>query len=213
MTYQDLRTPQWFFWWTGWLGFLPTKVNFHWFPLDQLQSGQVEWYGGDYRLVHEQAQYWDNLDTWLSCMARPFVSRQWNQPARQVLVPPKPSISSYLGTHRTLGALHTACASAQSLFILWLGYFTFQLSMGDRAGYSDPTAQWWHAECVGVPEIILDAVMSQAAWDSSIPCIGLICQIFDFQDDHFLVHWSIDPHCYAKGTTKITKCVWTLDQT
>ena len=52
--------------------------------------------------------------------------------------------------------------------------------MGDKAGYSDPTAQWWCAECVGVPEIILDTVMSQAAWDGSIPHIGLICQIFDF---------------------------------
>ena len=124
-------------------------------------------------------------------MARPFVSRQWNQPARQVLVPPKPSISSYLRTHHTLGALHAACTSAQSFFVLWLGYFAFQLSMGDKAGYSDPTAQWWHVECVSVPEIILDAVMSQAAWDGSIPCIGLIHQIFDFQDEP-TIFWYID---------------------
>ena len=191
MTYQDLRTPQWFSRRTGWLGFLPTKVNFRRFPLDRLRSGRIERYGEDYRLVREQAQYWDNLDTWLSRMARPFVSRQWNQPARQVLVPPKPSISGYLGTHRTLGALHTACASAQSFFVLWLGYFAFQLSMGDKAGYSDPIAQWWRAECVGVPEIILDAVMSQAAWDGSIPRVGLIHQIFDFQDEP-TIFWYID---------------------
>ena len=117
MTYQDLRIPQWFSQQTGWLGFLPTKVNFHKFPLDQLWSGWIERYGGDYRLIHEQVQYWDNLDTWLSCMARPFVSRQWNQPVRQVLVPSKPSISSYLRTHHTLGALHAACASCHILEI------------------------------------------------------------------------------------------------
>ena len=65
--------------------------------------------------------------------------------------------------------------------------------MADRAGYSDPTAQWWHAECkdLGVPEIILDAVMSQAAWDGSIPCVGLIHQIFDFQDEP-TIFWYID---------------------
>ena len=87
---------------------------------------------------------------------------------------------SFLSYLRKFPTLDT---SAQSFFILWLGYFTFQLSMGDKAGYSDPTAQWWHAECVSVPEIILDAVMSQAAWDGSIPHIGLIHQIFDFQDE------------------------------
>ena len=124
-------------------------------------------------------------------MARPFVSRQWNQLARQVFVPPKPSISSYLGTHCTLGTLHAACASTQSFFILWLGYFAFQLSMRDKAGYSDPAAQWWCAECVGVPEIILDSIMSQAVWDGIIPRVGLIHQIFNFQDEP-TIFWYID---------------------
>ena len=53
------------------------------------------------------------------------------------------------------------------------------------------SAQWWHAECVSVPEIILDAVMSQAAWDGSIPHIGLIHQIFDFQDEP-TIFWYIN---------------------
>ena len=118
-------------------------------------------------------------------MTRPFTKREWGQPARQVQVPPKPSTSCYLGTHNTAGAVCAACGSVQCIFVLWLGYFAFQLSMGDKTGYSDPTAQWWCAECqdLGVPEIILDAVMSQAAWDGSIPHVGLIRQILDFPDD------------------------------
>ena len=176
MKYQDLKSPQLFSRITGWLGFVPSTVNFHQFPLDLFWSRQIEHHDGLYRLACKEAQYWDRLGAWFSHMVRPFTSREWGQPARQVMIPPSLNISHYLGMHHTPGGVYAACRYVQGIFVLWLAYFTFQLSMGDKGSYSDPSAQWWCAECqeLGVPETILFAIMSQVAWDGSIPCIGII---------------------------------------
>ena len=108
------------------------------------------------------------------------------------------------------GGVYAACTSAQSIFVLWLACFAFHLSMGNTAGYSNPCAQWWHTECwdLGVPETILDAIMSQVAWDGSIPHVGIIHWVFDLSDKPTIL-WYIEhsiPVWYPWGPTEEHMC-------
>lgn len=170
----------------------------------------MEHHDGFYRLAHKEAKYWDKLNTWFSYMVRPFTSREWGQLARQVLIPLQLKTSCYLEMCHTPGGVYAVCTSAQSIFVLWLAYFAFHLSMGNTASYSNPCAQWWHTECwdLGVPETILDAIMSQVAWDGSIPHVGIIHRVFDLPDKPTIL-WYIEhsiPVWYPWGPTEEHMC-------
>lgn len=65
-------------------------------------------------------------------------------------------------------------------------------------------------ECwdIGVPETILDAIMSQVAWDGSIPHVGIIHWVFDLSDKPTIL-WYIEhsiPVWYPWGPTEEHMC-------